>query len=203
MRNVFAILAVALLALVGGRLAAAAVIVDTGTPSGTPEYGFDTRQYFAGKFTVLNSVVIDSVEGYFSNFNATAGTITIAIHADGGEIPDAALFSSVGLTVPPGAPLAWRGLSGAGWSLNPGTYWASFTPGDTVSGTMPGTAPSPMIDYALFDGFTWSARTSALAVWVRINSFGAAPVPEPTSLALWGIGALGCAVAARRRKLAA
>ena len=131
---------------------AANPIVDTGTPSGAPAWGFHFGQYFAGEFTIADVTVIQTIEGYFDNayaYNGLAGTVEIAIHADGGDIPGAVLFMAETPPIAAFAPLDWYGVSGLNQTLGPGTYWASFNPkSGLVRGTMPGTAPNPLSNYA-------------------------------------------------------
>lgn len=130
---------------------AAGTIVDTGTPSGDNPWGFGLgvfHQYFAGEFTIADAYAITSIEGYFGNQHGTDGTVDIAIHDDdGGYMPGTILFSA-STPLDGGALIDWYGVSGLNHVLTPGTYWVSFIPSQEVSGSMPGTAPNPLLHYA-------------------------------------------------------
>jgi hypothetical protein len=177
---------------------AATPIVDTGTPSGGPEWFFGgvegSWQHFAGKFTILDPYTIQSIEGYFSNqFTDDAGTVDIAIHEDGANAPGAILFSA---TTPMDgrALLGWYGVFGLNQVLGPGTYWASFKPSDGMFGVMPGTPLTPMVDYAISNESTYDYNNhgARFAVGVRITD-DVASVPDSTStLSLFmGVALLG------------
>jgi hypothetical protein len=125
-------------------------IIDTGTPVPLPgtAWAFNTSYYFAGEFSLAEAVRVKSVKGYFSNhISRNVGMVTIAIHADGGNIPGDVLFSST-TTVPALSGLNWHGVSGLNQVLGPGTYWASFVPNSSLTGFMPGVAPNPLSEYA-------------------------------------------------------
>lgn len=181
---------------------AANPIVDTGTPSFDFPWGFGTVVFtgsFAGEFTIADSYVIQSIEGYFSNANGVAGTVDIAIHADdGGNTPGTILFSA-SKPMAAAAPLDWYGVFGLNQVLNPGTYWASFTPNAGIVGYMPGTAPTPLSEYAYATaGNPWldlgPDYFDYVDVGVRINGdLVTTSVPDSTStLSLFiGVALLG------------
>ena len=161
---------------------AASSIVDTGTPSGSTLWGFHSGQYFAGEFTIGDTHVIQTIEGYFDNHaSGFAGAVDIAIHADGGDIPGAILFMATTPEVAAFAPLGWYGVSGLNQLLTPGTYWASFNPSSgLVNGSMPGFAPNPLSHYAnnLVElNHVWNGDDT-VGIGLRINY---EPVPDSTS----------------------
>ena len=104
-------------------------------------------------------------------------------------------------------------VSGLSVDLGPGTYWLSVAPigsGNRFSfvqttsflnssgGLWLGNAfiDSPTADFAAdVDRGNGTPNYS-----MGVESDVSAGVPEPASLTLWGLGALGCAVAAYRRK---
>ena len=180
---------------------AANPIVDTGTPSGAPAWTFHFGQYFAGEFTIADVTVIQTIEGYFDNFdayNGLAGTVEIAIHADGGDIPGAVLFMAETPEIAAFAPLGWYGVSGLNQPLGPGTYWASFNPkSGFVRGSMPGTAPNPLSNYASNLAeleHVWQDADTA-GIGLRINY---EPVPDSTSTLSLGIGVALLGLVAQR-----
>jgi hypothetical protein len=185
------------LALASGG-AQAANVVDTGTPSG-PAYSFDKTQYFAGEFSLLGDSIINSIQGYFGT---AAGHVGISVLSDVADLPGAVLFSTDLTTTVGGA--AWNGVSNLGWSLAAGSYWVAFTPDYASLYTeMPSGAAFPLIAYAQHrDSGNWQEPLSNLGLGVRIDATVAAPVPEPTGIAMYALGLAGLAVVVRRRKQA-
>ena len=179
-------------------LSAANPIVDTGTPSVADGFNFpfNQTQYFAGEFTIVDSYVIQTIEGYFGNsLFGSASTVDIAIHADGGNTPGAIKFmASTPLAAL--APLGWYGVSGLNQILTPGTYWASFKPSSGISGTMPGVAPNPLSEYAFATSTGWVDQgpniNDHIGLGVRING-DLVSVPDSTSTLslLMGVALLG------------
>jgi len=190
---------------------AASTIVDTGTPSGVFQWGIGTdvfTYYFAGEFTISDAYAITSIEGFFSNAHGTGGTVDIAIHADGGNIPGAILFSE---SKPMGAGVLidWHGVFGSNHILAPGTYWASFTPSLGIYGRMPGVAPNsgpnPVIHYASgTDENGWLVNPDEpsyydyLGVGVRIQGDLVPTVPDSGSTLSLFVGVALVGLAAQR-----
>jgi hypothetical protein len=178
----------------------AATIVDTGTPTVLPNsnWSFDPGQYFAGEFSTTDTYTVQGVEGYFSNQLSihSSGVVTIGIHADGGNIPGALLFSST-VNLAAGA-VGWFGVS-FNQLLGPGTYWASFTPSPGILATMPGRAPNPLAEYALGQYGGWLDRGADswddLDLGIRVSGDLQAVPDSTTTLELMIIvGLLGVVV---------
>ena len=176
-------------------LSAANPIVFTGTPTDTPGATFYTSQYFAGEFTIVDSYLVQTVQGYFGNQDGNAsGTVDVAIHAVGGNLPGLILFTSP-IVLAANAPLGWYGVSGMGWELAPGTYWASFRPSNSIEGSMPEGVASPMTHYAAGVGntpYAWFSTPSDFGVLIDGRLVNAS-VPDSTStLSLFlGVALLG------------
>lgn len=180
--------------------AKSAVIVDTGTPFGGPNWSFNSSQWFAGEFNIAEAYSVNSLESYFGT--SQAGNVTVTIHSDGGNIPGGVLYSA-NLAMAASSGLDWYGISDLDWSLDAGTYWASFTPDSTIYGIMPGTAPNPLDEYAQNSGSGWldlgSDYFDYYDIGFRITAESIA-VPEPSTLALASAGLLGLGFARRRKK---
>jgi len=179
------------LALALPSVSAANTIVDTGTPILNFPWVFDSGQYFAGEFTIVDSFVIQTIEGYFDNFHGGLGTVDIAVHLDNGNVPGAVVFTA-STPLAAEAPLGWYGVYGLGEDLSPGTYWVSFKPSAGINGAIKGGAPTPMVDYARGSGdYNW-VHTDGVNIAVHING-DLVSVPDSTStLSLFiGVAVLG------------
>ena len=101
--------------------------------------------------------------------------------------------------------LAWNGAAGLDWNVGAGTYWAVFSASYDAGSqsSMPGIAPQPLDGYALTQGGQWyDAADLALGQGLRVDATAAqaaAAVPEPGSMALFGLGLAGAGMLARRR----
>jgi hypothetical protein len=182
--GILAIAATTVVAVGWAQPAAAACVVNTGTPGGGRGVNFslDSRQHFAGEFTLTKSHIIDSIKGWLGSGpgSAAGGEVRITLHADGGDVPGKALFSrsfEPSVWVPDANPenwqgvSDWQGVSNLNWQVQSGTYWASFVPENGFSGQMPGIAPRPLDHYASnLDGHGWEPVTNpAVAVGIQIT----------------------------------
>ena len=148
--------------------AIAGCLVNTGPSVGGTgtNYSFNSRQQFAGEFTVTKSSVITNIMGWFGiGQNSPPGEVRISLHADGGNVPGATLYSqsfapdpnwiSFHFGAEPDPNPKWQGISDLNWTIQPGTYWASFAPDQNYSGLMPGQVEKPMDNYAVNQGSGW------------------------------------------------
>lgn len=184
-------------------VAQAALVADTGTPSNAVGAGwaFNSGHSYAGRFSVLGATTIDKVEGYFGT---DAGAVGISLFGDradgeGGFIPGSALRTA---SLATGAGEAtWRGLSGLNWTVGEGSYWIVFSASwDSASqASMPGTVANPLAGYALEQGGQWyDAAGLGLDQGLRVEA-SAPAVPEPGSMALFGVGLAVVGVVGRRK----
>ncbi len=209
------LLALALIAATGAAQAGSAIIddfdlgdqlieLDAGTPTGT-----DSNTYRTLSSTLLNfsAPVSSSASVSFGILDITNG---------GGEDSTVTVQWNVGaLSVPTGATdigFLFKILESDGnptdvaFSLNGTPIFASAIPGNTVNTDVSFTLADPtllasggLLELVINGGSGWDLSLDAFGVsWtdpvVPVN-----PVPEPASMALIGLGALGLA-AVRRRK---
>lgn len=178
------------------RPAVAACLADTGVPTAGKGLLFwmDPAVHYAGEFTVNHESTIDSIMGWLSNGPASgAGAeIKVSLHADGGDVPGATLFSknfepTEWIPNPNGVNkwegiASWQGVSNLNWTVKPGTYWTSFAPQEPTTGAsmgmMIGRAPRPLDHYAytLDDGVgAWRPDTDpALSLGIPAAASGLA-----------------------------
>ncbi|HEX5126787.1 MAG TPA: PEP-CTERM sorting domain-containing protein [Rhodocyclaceae bacterium] len=187
------------LALIAGE-AQAVNVVDTGTPNGSQSYAFNEFQYFAGKFSLSNDTVINTIESYFST---DVGSIAFSVYSDGGAAPGS-LLDSASLITTRDDHATWNGVTNLNWSLVAGSYWVVFQPDfQSAAAEMGGVAPSPLLAYSINHSSGWEVPVSDLRIGVRIDTENLpAPVPEPSSLAMYALGLAGLATMVRRKKTA-
>ncbi|MDP2784055.1 MAG: PEP-CTERM sorting domain-containing protein [Sulfurimicrobium sp.] len=191
------LVAFALCQLFAAGAANAATIIDTGVPNSNYSGGWTlaSYQWLAGEFSLGTATTITDVQGWIGSGND--GTATAAIYTDGGNVPGTELFSAAFTA---DSVDDWDGASGLSWLLDAGTYWVAYEvrAGQTLSGYMPGTSPSPLGNEAFTSGGTY-VDGDFLNIGVRILGAQGAQVPEPASLALLGIGLAGLGLSRRRK----
>ena len=183
--------------------AAAATLVDTGTPTSGTSYSLGGTS-LAGLFTLGAAATITSVEGFIGGPDDTTGTISI--YTGGVDPQFSGLLFSANFAKTNNTTGTWQGVFGRSWNLAAGQYWAVFETGGTLSRMFNG-APNPLSQYAVRGGgVAWSQLGSGAGLGVRITNNVASPpvsgaVPEPGTWAMMliGFGAIGGALRARRR----
>lgn len=161
--------------------AIAGCMVNTGPSVGGTgtHYSFNSGQQFSGEFTVTKSSVITGIMGWFGIAqNSPPGEVRISLYSDGGSVPGSMLYSKsfapdpnwisfhYGAEQDPNPK--WQGVSDLNWTIQPGTYWASFAPDQHYSGFMPGQVERPMGNYAVNRGGGWEPL-DAPGVGVQIS----------------------------------
>ena len=206
----------ALAALVAAAISSAAVssagaqiIYDNGSTDSLN--GNEMTQWFqAEDFSLGAAANIGRVQfwaGEFTAFGGFQGSVSYAFHADNGGVPGATLFS--GTVVPTTRTFigtaSWGGDEyfyefNVSANLGPGNYWLALHNGPTnfttrtemywsttsFNATLPG-----MEDQDPFGDGGWFSNGQEHAFVLL------APVPEPSSIALLGVGGL---LALRRRR---
>jgi len=196
--------AIALALLLNGP-ASAALLLDTGTPINDPSIDPPWTlggglQWLAGGFTLGSDSLITGIEG---RIGWDEGDLTLAIYSDAGNLPGSKLYSAA---FHADRDFDWYGRDNLNWLLGAGNYWVAFElePSQSYSGGMAGGAPNPMPREAIKSvmyGTDWEAY-GPMGLGVRISGqTSGTSVPEPMSLALLGIGALGLLAQHRRRRL--
>ncbi len=189
--SIRALVGLTLLAITG--ITKAALIVDTGPgPSTLPGITFSYDQWMAAEFTLDTSYTLTDAQAWMDR---AYGYFTVAIYADGGDIPDQTqeLYSRrVGFyaTTPD-----WYGVNNVSWDLTAGSYWLAFEhrPGDTITSAFNNNAylpADPMDNYAINFGAGQWYPFAGTGIGIRIS---ASPVPVPAALWLFGSAVAGFA----------
>ncbi len=191
-----------LLIILSGVLGAnslAATIVDTGEGSvvGSQYDNLLLRSgaKVAGKFTLTDSYVIESVEGWFdsSRFpsDAVDGDLTIKIYDESSGYPNQVLYSGI-VSAPILLQPQWFGLTAISWQLDSGNYWAAFEveASSSFSAILVQNAQTPLEAYSGFSPYDnqWGPDYGELSFGTRVS--GSLVIPVPGALVLFISGGL-------------
>lgn len=181
--------------------ASADIILDTGATPGLAGSSLHSRQWLATEFSIDEDTVITDVEGWLNgDFNSSGKTFTTAIYTIGSTGPDLEIYSAQ--VSADGSTQGWYGATGMSWYLEAASYWAAFEvrEGDNLEGfLMPWDASYPADNYAFFNPDRGWRLDPGLNAGVLIQGT-IAPVPEPATIFLFGIGLAGLAGSRLRKQ---
>jgi hypothetical protein len=192
------------LALLAAVQANAALVVDTGAPTGAGfPLSLDGNDWLAGQVSFGQALTINSIKGWLNDGTDGLGseTFTVALYADSGNSVGSLLNSTTGQFLTTQGVDAWNGASNLNWSVGPGKYWVAFEvqTGDSFGGTAAIGAPAPLANYAFNDGsYLGYHAMNGYPIGIQVDATIAA-VPEPATTAMLLAG-LGLVAVVRRRK---
>jgi hypothetical protein len=195
----------AMLVATAGQLQAG-IIYESATLGTTGNFGgatISSTQFLGSRFSVGENVVVDSIGGHIQPIRGGGTLFGVIVELTGpGALPTGSPFSSTEVlasalfTVPAGGPSS-EVIVPMSATLAAGDYAVVFGSGlygATGRAIMPGasstgaTAIGPPSYIFASTGTTWFDLSSSP---VRFVVNGTTVVPEPSSLAIFGIGALG------------
>ena len=192
--------------------AQAATIVDTGMPDTRgSNLGFSTSFATEGvQFTTDSVVTITSIQSVFSDAHTFLTPTDVVMYggiaandsSSGTDLPGTMLLESA-FTVSQGTTPDWYGPSGLSWTLDPGTYWATFWL-KPASCSNCGVASYINPPTSLPSAGGTSAGTGIPHDWAAAaDSWGlrVTAVPVPAAVWLFATGLLGLLGIAGRRKI--
>ncbi len=194
------------LALLASVQAHAALVVDTGTPTGAGfPLNLDGNDWLAGQVSFGQALTINSIKGWLNDGVDGLGgeTFTVALYADAGNAVGNLISSATGTFLTAQGVADWNGASGLNWSVGAGKYWVAFEVqgSDSFGGEAPIAAPTPLARYAFNDGsYLGYHAMSGYPIGIQVDATIAA-VPEPATTAMLLAG-LGLVAVVRRRKAA-
>ena len=205
LNRLFALVAVAGF-LLGPHASQAAMILDTGTPTGTGlPLALDGNDFYAAEFNLSTDSVITGMQAFLAaGMDEPGATFTFALYS-GNDLFDrnaAPVFTTQGTYTADG----WSAINNLSFSALAGNYWVALEVGaaDSAAGlALPqpvsgGTAGALAFAFNSGAGYT-TAGALPFAVQVTADP---APVPLPAAAWLLGSGLLALGSRARRRMAA-
>ena len=202
-----------MLAATAGQVQAA-FIDTTGSPGGWSPFGESDTATYGQTFTTPTDNVLNSFSLYLSDTPVAPVEFYAYIYAwDGVKASGPALFqSTLQSFIGSAAPTEFSFLTG-GITLATGSKYVAFLnarfDGIESSAVMPGFQDNYSggefvyfnngNDFGSLTTNDWDYNNGVHDAWFKA-SFSSAAVPEPASLAMWGLGAIGLMFARRKRQ---
>ena len=192
---IFLAIAMMVLLMAGSAMAQTTLLFDTGQPTGAAAPllcgstcgGSAQFQDVAGQFTLPNSYSISSAQ-LWVQAPSTGGQLAVVIRSDNAGLPGASVFSQ-SYTMPNQTTSGWVTFT---FTQQPvldaaTTYWLSFEPvaNSSISYTVPGGAPNPLTEYAVYNSLNSGWFTEATSQGMRVSG---SPAQGATTLIDTGAG---------------
>ena len=184
--------------------ARAALVVDTGTPTGgvVNSLLLDGSNSFAGQVNFTQAYQINSISSYLDDLGNGGGSFSVALYSDNGNKVGSQLYNASATF----GSVGWNAASNLNWAVGSGNYWVAVEVTDGVSSFVaPLGAPTLLAHTAYNDG-TYFANSGyktydGLSFGLQMNTTAVAAVPEPGEWALMlsGLALLGFVVVRRKR----
>jgi hypothetical protein len=185
--------------------AKAALVVDTGTPTGGTVNSLllDGSNSYAGQVNFSLASQINTISSYLDDLGNGGGSFSVSLYSDnsnkvGNQLYSAsATFGSVG----------WNAASNLNWAVDSGNYWVAIEVTDGLSNFVAPLGAPTLLTHTAYNDGTYLANSGyktydGLSFGLQVDAAVAA-VPEPGewTLMLAGFALLGFVANRRKQNL--